>query len=71
VEIPPEYAPHPDQIPSWVTTDMQRQRFLLCFAIGRAICQRDDPVFVRQLFEGDLPTDDPDGDGDPIDMAAA
>jgi hypothetical protein len=60
VEIPPEFAPAPGQIPSWINTDAQRQRFLLCFAIGRVICQRDDPVFVRELYEGDIPTDEPD-----------
>jgi hypothetical protein len=31
---------------------------LLCFAMTRAICQRDDSVFCRELYFGDLPTDD-------------
>ena len=53
VEIPPEYEPHPDQIPPWVD---DVDRFLFCFAIGRAICQRDDPKFVRELYAGDIPS---------------
>ena len=60
MDIPPEYAPHPAQVPRWVTDDEQRRRFDLCFAITRAVCQRDDPIFVRELFHGDLPTDDLD-----------
>jgi len=59
ITIPAEYQPHPEQIPSDVTTDEQMDRWKLCFAIGRAVTQRDfDPVFVRQLYEGDLPTGD-------------
>jgi hypothetical protein len=27
-------------------------RFRLCFGIGRAICCRDDPQFVRELYGG-------------------
>jgi hypothetical protein len=58
VEIPPEYAPHPDQIPAFVTNDEELRRFRLCFGIGRGICGRNDPIFVAELFHGDLPTDD-------------
>lgn len=50
--------PHPDQIPSFITNDEQLRRWKLCWGITRAIAQRDDPVFCRQLYNGDLPTDD-------------
>jgi hypothetical protein len=48
VEIPPEYQPHREQVPSWAT---DRRRFNLCLAIRRAIRQRDDAIFVRELYE--------------------
>lgn len=57
MEIPPEYEPHPDQIPAFVMTDADLERWRLCFAITRAVAQRDDPVFARELYFGDLPTD--------------
>ena len=45
VEIPDGYKPHGDQIPPYAT---DLRRFDLCFAIGRAIAQRDDPILVRE-----------------------
>lgn len=57
VAIPAELQPHAMQIPSWVTSDAELRRFKLCFAIGRLVCQRDDPRFVRQLYRGSIPTD--------------
>jgi len=57
ITIPAEYQPHPEQIPSDVTTDEQMGRWKLCFAIGRAVTQRDS-VFVRQFYEGPMPTGD-------------
>lgn len=69
IEIPTEYEPHPAQIPAWADDEW---RFRLCFAIARAITLRDfDPVFVRELYFGDLPTDDVDGDGLPADAACS
>ena len=54
VEIPDGYKPHRDQIPPYAT---DLRRFELCFAISRAITQRDfDPIFVRELYHGDLAT---------------
>lgn len=61
MHIPPEYEPHPYQLPAWAD---DVPRFRLCFAIGRAICQRDDTVFVRELYTGDIPTHDLEGDGE-------
>jgi hypothetical protein len=59
VSIPRELLPHPAQVPPDIKADADRlQRFELCFAIGRMICQRDDPAFVRQLFASDVPTGD-------------
>jgi len=57
-DIPENLLPYEGQVPVYVQTDEQRQRFNLCFAIGRLICQRDDPIFVRQLYldEDGLPT---------------
>lgn len=53
-------VPHPDQVPAFVTNREELRRWKLVFGITRAICQRDDPVFARQLFFSDMPTDDPD-----------
>jgi hypothetical protein len=55
VQIPLEFAPHPAQVPAWVNTSEQHRRFDVCFAIGRAVCGRDDPIFVRELFDGPIP----------------
>ena len=60
MEIPAEFQPHRDQIPAWATDDA---RFRLCFAITRAVAQRDDPLFCKQLYDGDIPTDAPEFDG--------
>lgn len=50
--------PHPDQVPAFVKNDDDLRRFKIVFGITRAVCQRDDPVFARQLFFSDIPTDD-------------
>jgi hypothetical protein len=58
VVIPPELMPHRMQVPPYVTTDEEMERFKLCFAITRQICGRDDLIFLAQLFHGPIPTDD-------------
>jgi len=55
LEIPPEYEPNPAQIPVWAT---DLDRFRICFAMTRAIAHRDDPVFTKQLYDGDIDTGD-------------
>jgi len=52
-EIPPEYEPHISQIPGWAT---DVDRFRICFATTRQIAQRDDPLFTKQLYDGDIDT---------------
>jgi hypothetical protein len=54
--IPDNMLPAESQVPAYVKTREDRERFHLAFAIGRVICNRDDPQFVRALFFGDLPT---------------
>jgi hypothetical protein len=48
-----------------MTTPAALERWNLCFAITRAAAQRDDSVFARQLYFGDLATDGVDGDDHP------
>ncbi|HEY1445018.1 MAG TPA: hypothetical protein VGF51_08960 [Acidimicrobiales bacterium] len=52
-EIPPEYEPHDDQIPSWAT---DIGRFRICYAITLRITGKYDPVFCEQLYNGDIDT---------------
>ncbi len=56
--IPPEYAPDPNQIPAYVHTPDDLERFKWCFAITRLVAGRDDPVFCAELFNSDMPTSD-------------
>jgi hypothetical protein len=59
MRIPAELLPQSSQIPFWIDNEADRERFELCFAIGRRFTRRDDPVLVRALFATDLPTGDP------------
>lgn len=55
-QIPPEYEPRPEQIPSWAH---DVARFRVCFAITRLVAQRDDAIFCKQLYDSDeITTDD-------------
>lgn len=54
-EIPPDFEPHDAQIPSWAT---DVERFRICFALTRLIAERDDPIFCRELYFGEIPTGD-------------
>ena len=54
-QIPPEYEPRPEQIPPWAH---DTKRFRICFAITLRIAERYDPFFCRQLYDGDINTED-------------
>lgn len=51
-QIPPEYEPHPDEYPEWAH---DLGRFRICYAITLKITGRYDPIFCRELYEGDIP----------------
>jgi len=51
-------TPHPDQVPSFVADAEQYRRFVICFSITRAVAQRDDVLFCRELYFSDMPTGD-------------
>lgn len=56
--IPEDQKPNAIQYPPFVTTEEQRDRYDVCFALTRMIAQNDDPVFCRQLYFSDMPTGD-------------
>lgn len=57
-DIPAGLLPDPSQVPPSVKTPEDLKRFQLCFAIGRMIAGRDDPLFVRELYASDIATGD-------------
>ena len=55
--IPDDELPHlhADQIPPFITDDQQLYRWKVCAGITLKVCQRLDPVFWRELYDGDMP----------------
>jgi hypothetical protein len=48
----------PDEIPTWVETPEQVQRWQLCVGITRLVAQHDDAMFASQLYNDEIPTGD-------------